>query len=482
MKSLFIKRSFLLCAILCLITAGCKVTFGGCAIVVMAVGLIQIFQKKYGRAAVCYLFVMLLQIMTPILVGGSLANIAGKMTIAFFAIAGLMSARRGKSSCAPALGLLFAYAAYMVIPSSFGWFPLISYLKIVAFICMLVSLALLCRGLAITAEDVLWTRSGAMAVCAFIVWGSIAAWFFPAVGYSMQINKLAVWQRYVTGSDIASGAVGGVSLFSGVLMHSQVLSTILVAVFAWLVCDMFFAERRIGWFHSLIIAPVPVLIYMTRSRTGLFAFAITSLFILIYSLRHALVPRRVKSAVALSSFVVVLLMCAYVGVQQARNGLLEKWLLKSSGEGDLTVENVASSRMGKIDENMYDFHQNPLIGKGFQTSEDHRYLYQVGAISIFSAPVEKSVTPLMVLGEGGVVGGLIFIAFLICFVRHAIKNKNMSTLSLFVAFFLVNLGEASIFSPSGQGGVLWALVLLGGVATDSMVKLQNEQEMFWGRL
>ena len=240
---------------------------------------------------------------------------------------------------------------------------------------------------------------------------------------------------------------------------------------------MLFIEKRASWLHMSLIGASPILLFMTRSRIGLMGFVATLMIVYFVALPKATVDISVKRKVR-SAFMVFIMLCMVGAViAEIKDNSITKWLRKtenieeSEEKGDL-LETVTKSRQGVIAENMYDFGKNPLMGMGFQTSEFHRYAYQAGRITWYSAPIEKGLLPLMVLGETGVVGGIVFALFILMFYAGCKRKGYICTASLMTVFFVLNMAESSYFSPGGLGGVLW-VVLVGGGFTIDMMRSQD---------
>ena len=233
-------------------------------------------------------------------------------------------------------------------------------------------------------------------------------------------------------------------------------------------CDMFFVERRFSLWHLLIVAPAPLLTYMSRSRTALLTLGVVMFVGFLVVIRDkAMMPvvqRRVRFAAWIVSAIIV---CAAI-VMEVTRGTMSDWLLKgvdSSPQGH-ELSDIAATRMGKAEENLYDFKKNPYVGKGFQTHELHRELFRAGVINYFSAPVEKGILPLMILGEGGVVGAIIFLVFICVFYSKCWRYGYSALAILMSGFLAANMGEATFFSPSGAGGDFWFVCIMGGWIID----------------
>ena len=154
---------------------------------------------------------------------------------------------------------------------------------------------------------------------------------------------------------------------------------------------------------------------------------------------------------------------------------MSKWLRKTATEEDTyrdtrgLLEAVTASRQGLVELNMRDYHLRPMTGMGFQVMEWHRTGYELGEISLWSAPIEKGVLPLMILGETGIVGAVIFVIFLISFTYSMMRRRFVATVTLFWTMMATNMSEATFFSPSGAGGIIWCIAAIGGMCIDVIV-------------
>ena len=95
-------------------------------------------------------------------------------------------------------------------------------------------------------------------------------------------------------------------------------------------------------------------------------------------------------------------------------------------------------------------------------------------LAVLSAPIEKGVWVTAVLEEGGVVGWIIFVVFLVASITTSIKRKAYIGASCLFVFMVSNMGEFSFFSMSYLGGFCWAMVFVG-LALD-MRKMTDENE------
>ncbi len=439
-------------------------------IAVALYGVICAGSRKSGMAIACFVFMPFAVMMNPGLIsrtGMLIISAKISLVIMIFGMILLASQRRGWHRLP--IGGLFVYLIVAVVSSIDGWFPVISFLKIAQFALFLS--ALYCTALAMqdSYETLLDVRAVMMALAIITIIGSLFVLPFPDLAYSMMIKKAASYGIYLTDESIASS--DGMTLFNGVCYHSQALAPIAAILFAWVLCDMLFVERRMCWLHMILIGLAPIILYLTRSRTAIVSLLALLIVIQFYALCFIAVPSRLKSRVRIISTLLVGGAVLAAGILEMRDGTVSKWLRKTDEvtmDERGTMEAVMESRMGLVERNMYDFSLNPVLGKGFQVMPEHMQWYQEGRINLLSAPIEKGVLPTMILGETGIVGGIVFLIFLLHFIITCTQRHYMSLLSLFAVIIASNMGEASFFSPAGQGGVMWVVVAIGGFCCDMM--------------
>ena len=258
-------------------------------------------------------------------------------------------------------------------------------------------------------------------------------------------------------------------LFAGVGTTSQFTGPTCACIFAWLLCDMWLVKKKLSIFHLLLMAPIPLICYMSRSRLALFVLILAIVLPTLTCLPHARVARKIKSAFIAFAVLGIFFLVAISTVAEIRSGTMSKWLRKqhdiSSDDRNLG-QAITGSRQGPIAVNMRDFRRNRLLGSGFQVAADMRERYNAGQVSIFSASVEKGLIPLMILGETGILGGIAFSIFLLVFYLSCAHNRYTATATLFTVYLATNMAEATFFSPSGTGGTLWILLVVGGFIID----------------
>jgi hypothetical protein len=137
--------------------------------------------------------------------------------------------------------------------------------------------------------------------------------------------------------------------------------------------------------------------------------------------------------------------------------------ITKSGRADVNgvLQAYQDSRGGKIDAMLGNIAEHPLRGIGFGIASDP-YFMVVQRDPYFGLPVgasvEKGVAPLAVLEELGVFGaGLVGFWVLRLLTRSA--RGGLAPFAVCLTALLLNMGEATLFSPGGFG--LLPLVLYG---------------------
>jgi hypothetical protein len=272
------------------------------------------------------------------------------------------------------------------------------------------------------------------------------------------------------------------TLFCGATNHSQTLATMSALVVGFTLCDMLFLEQRFRWLHVLLVVLAFPLCYMTRSRAG-FVSLVSALFVVcFFTARKITLPLAVKRRLNNGVWVGMGLILLIAIASEFRGGAMSQWLRKTSdtkGDRRSFGEALTSSRMGLIEESLRDFRRNPLLGSGFQVAEYTPELVARSKGLIISSPIEKGVTPVMVLGETGILGEIFYLLFLGSFYTISAKRKYYVTVSLFTIFFVTNFAESTFFSPGGGGGFMWMMSVVGGFTIDTYLLYRRQLEQQW---
>lgn len=471
-KDPFLKLTFKQVLLILALIVGCRVTKSVLMIPIMLMGLYYAFSNQRGKALVFYVLIPFLAIINPVILPkGAIYSASTRLGMMLMSVGLFLAANRSVGRQRLPLGWLFAFILCAIISSMQGYFPMISYLKIINFIFFILGIYYGTKNINHRPQDVELVRSVFFAFSIIIVFGSIATLPFPSIAYYTSVRRILV----VEGAEAAEEFLQfshQQSLFSGITLHSQFLAPMLSCVAGWLTCDMIFVEKKFEKIHLIMLALIPPMLYATRSRAGFFSYATMILLVYFYCLPRVKLRNSIKSRITTGLLCLLSILIVFMLVLQVRNKAISRWLRKTDNvaydERSLT-EAITNSRLGSIELNMRDFKRSPLLGTGFQVMASHRYLYGIGAISLFSAPLEKGLLPLMVLGETGLLGGTVFAVFLIMFYVNCMQNRYYVTVTLFTVLLATNMAESTFFSPGGGGGIYWMMTVVGGFIVDMMV-------------
>ena len=460
----------------------CRLTKDLFALVVVLYGIFQALSHKPGRALVLFLALPFAGAISPLLFPRtSIFMIAARGGMVAMTLAMLLvtSERRGRNVLP--LGMLSFYIAVEAISSMNGYAPMVSYLKLLSFSCFIVGMIVGTRNLHERPQDLMELRVAFFAFACITIFGSILVLPFPSIAY---YTSLAGTIRAVGESEALiryqqSQMSGGMNLFTGVYFHSQALAPMLGCLTGWVFCDMVVVERRLARVHLAMLAVLPVLMYLTRSRLALLMLGVAVLMACGYCFPHMKLDRylrgKIKSFLMLGSILLMLGAVAFEVKSQA----LTKWVRKTNDVAADTrsaTEAFTETRMGAIDNGLYDFRKNPMLGMGFQVAWHTPEAIRSGWATWYSAPIEKSLLPMIVLGEGGIVGSIAFLIFLCSFFAQCHAKHYHITITLFVLLLTSNLAEGTFFSPNGIGGPLWLVTVVGGFVLDTIVVYRRNIE------
>ena len=468
------KQAFKQFALLVFWLLAARYSRGASLVVMIGLGMYWALFNKVGKAfAICVMIMLMVVLSTYILPKDSLFYSfglrGGPMLIGLvLAFRGLI----GRSNMRIPIGGMVLYLAVAAVSSFSGWSPIVSYLKLINFAVFFVGVWLGSQRLNEDAREVLTLRATFFALAVFVVIVSLALIPFPYVSTLQGVRQHALMDNAA-----AAGAVeylevriqADATLFCGVMYHSQAFGAILSCIVAWLMCDMLFCEGKLRWPHLILLICALPLLYKTRSRVAMLSLFVALTLIFLYLPRRVPISKEQKRR--LDSFRVVagVIICLLVVVLEYRSSTFSRWIRKTDEvEGDRRSlgEAVTSSRQGLIEMCLTDLKARPFLGMGFQVAYYTPYLTQGSFGIILSSPIEKGVLPVMVLGETGIIGFLVFLLTAGYFCSVGAKKRLYITISLTGVFCAVNMGEATFFSPGGPGGIEWYFCVLGGYALD----------------
>lgn len=475
-----IKATIILVSCLAL----CKYTAGYFSCVMLAFGLWFGLQNRIGLCLCSYAFFPFIIIFNPMILPKP-PVLALLMRIGPLIITGalIMSASRRRGREKLPLGMMFAFLFVAMISSLFGYCFQISIFKIINFAIFIIGIVMGTQNLDKRPQDLVILRSFFYGLAIIVVFGGICTLPFPAIAYPLNAKWLYLQGMGVEDANAVMRETMNqqVTLFAGVCGHSQMLAPLLSCLFGFVACDTLFVERKVNLMSGSLLACMPVLLYLTRSRTGLVSFMCAVFMVFIFAKNKFRLPQRVKIKINQLSWLALLVLVCVGVVGQVKSQLLTRWIFKvntieSMNAGE-AVANVTATRMGMVEQLTYDFKQNPVTGMGFQVNKDSKQ-HLKGLLTI-SAPIEKGLIPLMILGETGAMGALVFIGFLFSFYSTCIRKRYIVSATMFTILLATNMGEATFFSPGGPGGIMWMFCAVGGFAVDMMVlhRRSIEQQM-----
>lgn len=378
----------------------------------------------------------------------------------------------------PFFGMFF-YLLYMIPVSLQGWAPSVSLLKL--FLTSLVFFGfygMAARVYVDERENINKIRSVIVCYGIYMVVLSVFTWPFPT------ISQLNVWD--MSEAEILERMNDSLSLFKGMTQHSQVLGPLATMVAVITLGDYLFSVRKHFWLYDIIIASALFCLFKSSSRTalgGLIAgWGILGIcFINAQGFRSKWKTRVTQIGFCTISMVIL----AMVLVAPVRERMLG-FVLKYGGNDidavkAMTTDDIMKSRQGKIDGCIENWKKSPMLGNGFQVSEEMKSIKSVK--DLLTAPVEKSTWIYAILEEGGTIGEIIFCCWVLSVIMLLKRRHAHIGLACFVTFLTLNLGEFTIFSLSYSGATLWALTFAGCVLDSQryklarIIKFNSEQEL-----
>ena len=440
---------------LLLLCVAMKVTGGAGFLIIFPFVILGFSKNKSGLLFWCLLATTALTETSHIIATkGSIFALANRSI--YILVGGVMVLQlislRSSKMLTPLLALL-PYLAYMAIVSSVGWMPVISYLKLFLFFIVFMAFYSVSSALQHYQLGIQELRSIFLCFASFFILGSVALIPFPSISIMSAEHFFLTHGYYPTEG-----------LFCGITWHSQTIGP-LVAIFnVILLADLLFAIRKWDKLYIILLLLSPILIYKAGSRTAMGTYLAGICFVSFVFMCANGIGARWKNNVLSILFMVGLLGgCAFMATPSLRQSAIQ-FIFKTRGNEiaaeHQTFEHFTSSRQFLVDHAMENFRESPWIGNGFQVSSAQKDMKVSSWKQLISAPIEKGVWIPAVLEEGGVFGMILFclfilLAFYLLLVRHAFIGVS----GLFV-LIISNFGEFTIFSMSGTGGLLWAIIFM----------------------
>lgn len=456
--------------LICGVVFASRITSNWAITAVAAYGIFCALNRKTAPTVIVFLLLAFLPMVNPALMPryahfSMIARLSSLAMTAALIITG--DGRQGRNQIP--LGILYFYLIVAVISSIEGYCPVISYLKVLNFFVFITGIYVGTKNLDRCPNDIRQIRYTFLALAFIIEYGSLITLFWPSVAYFTSLRSVIAELGLEVAEEVFQENEGMTALFTGVTVHSQFLGPMLACCLGWILCDMSASLRSVTPLHVALLIPIPVLAYMTRSRLALVVIVAAVFVVMFYTIPQSYLSPKIRSRFSSIMFTGVMLFCVYGIVMEVSNGAISRWLRKTNdvaSDARNTVEAFTSSRQGLIELNVEDFRKNAIWGSGFQVDSTTKEKFENGQVNVFSASIEKGLLPLMILGETGIVGAIVFFLFLVSFYVTCHSRHLIATSSLFTVYLATNMAEATFFAPSGGGGVEWIVLVVGGFVID----------------
>jgi hypothetical protein len=252
--------------------------------------------------------------------------------------------------------------------------------------------------------------------------------------------------------------------FQGVLNHPQAFGPTMALLGAWAAGHLL-GVKRPPWLMVALAGTCLVLVVLSETRTAGLALIFGVGIAILLTPRLAGLPVRVALPGLRSKRTLAVVALALVGVVVAGaqlESVVTNFIAKSGRANATTLlDAYEGSRGKKIDEMWANITTKPLQGVGFGIASDPLEM-DVQRDPILglpvSAAVEKGVLPVAVLEEVGLVGFLAVALWVFMLMRRSARG-GLVPVTVGLTALLMNMGEATLFSPGGMG--LLSLILFG---------------------
>jgi len=244
--------------------------------------------------------------------------------------------------------------------------------------------------------------------------------------------------------------------FQGILSHPQTFAVFLAPMLCWMLGQYLFVRRRLSLLGLTLLTVVAGLIVLTRARTAVVAVVFSLVAVFVFSRRYRpLLTGVLRKPLGFALMFVVLGGLASI----APNRIFEDFLLKGS-DAQTIGDAYQHSRGFLIVGALESFYSHPFVGIGFGVTFEEYFnpVYDSLTGLPISAATEKSLLPIVLLEELGVIGLILFVPVLYYLLRITVSCDALAPLLLVLGCLMVNIGEAVLFSIAGLGLYLWLLI------------------------
>ena len=262
--------------------------------------------------------------------------------------------------------------------------------------------------------------------------------------------------------------------FQGILSHPMVFGPTM-AILGSIYLSQLFNERKLSFFLLFKLSIIFTLVSLSASRTAFFALSFVSLcsiiFVIIFSKYKISSYLPIFKDIKIILFALITALLLFLDHQFFH--LLEYIITKSNKVDVSNLMEAYEISRGRLFESMIqNIRENPFFGIGFGIASDIQSM-EIVYDPIFNlpiqAPVEKGVMFVAIIEEVGVIGFFLFCLWLKMIISQAIHNGAIY-IFVIMLIFLLNLAEATLFSPGGMG--LINLILL----SSAVAKIKFEKK------
>ena len=237
--------------------------------------------------------------------------------------------------------------------------------------------------------------------------------------------------------------------FMGATNQSQMFGVMAALYSSLALIQMMKGNRSL--FQYIMLIAITVLTFLSGSRTGMIATTIC----LAYGYYVEVFKNKKIFLLFISAVVIGII---FVWYAEPAKELFRNFILKdtfSSNNADISINAITASRKGQYEMFMQKYNNNKWIGSGFMVPYvpgTQTWLFSFGLI------VESGNLFYSVLGDLGIIGLVLFVCvygYMLC-----IGEKRNGRIILFLAPFLVSMGEMIFFSTNNNAIILYAMLAI----------------------
>ena len=251
--------------------------------------------------------------------------------------------------------------------------------------------------------------------------------------------------------------------FQGVFSHPQSFGPAMALLCAWGVGQML-SQRRPTWSSVALVGMCLSMVALSEARTAgvalVLGVGVAIMMVTGFRRGHGMVLPGLRSA--RFQFVVVFSVLGLIVAAASVNRFITDFIAKGDQAEVSGLLGAYEDSRGPLMEKMWaNIEKDSWVGIGFGIASNHEEMAVARDPLLglpVSASIEKGVLPLAVLEEVGVIGFALTALWILMLFKRTTRGGITPT-AVSVTALLLNMGESTLFSPSGFG--LLPLILLG---------------------